>query len=192
MAALSLYPDIQLIEDAGLITHDPKQDPEGGIVATSAVVFDVRPGNPAEHRQLGRPRQAGRRDPDARPRLERGARWNIVAAYGAAMRGEVPSYAANDPAAAQQLLTDIFSNVTVMDKSANDSIKNAGGRRVALSPQARPVLCSRGKTLGWGRRWSSPLLEVHRRDQRTRSLGDSTRTPQTHLPARADVASALA
>jgi hypothetical protein len=28
------------------------------------------------------------------------------------------------PAAAQQLLTDIFANVTVMDKSANDSIKN--------------------------------------------------------------------
>src|SRR4029450_3149015 len=48
VAALSLYPDIQLIEDAGLITHDPTQDPEAGIVASSAVVFDVRPGNPLD------------------------------------------------------------------------------------------------------------------------------------------------
>jgi len=46
IAALSLLPDIQLIADAGLITHDVAQDPEGSIVATSAVVFDVRPGNP--------------------------------------------------------------------------------------------------------------------------------------------------
>ena len=58
-----------------------------------------------------------------------------MAAYGAAMRGEVPGYAANDPAAAQQLLTDIFANVTVMDKSANDSIKNfqAGNGDVAIT-----------------------------------------------------------
>ena len=40
IAALSLVPDLQLIADAGLITHDFTQDPEGSIVATSAVVLD--------------------------------------------------------------------------------------------------------------------------------------------------------
>jgi len=135
IAALSLYPDIQLIEDAGLITHDPKQDPEGGIVATSAVVFDVRPGNPLNIDNWDDLAQPGVEILTPDPASSGGARWNIVAAYGAALRGEVPGYPANDQAAAQQLLTDIFENVTVMDKSANDSIKNfqAGNGDVAIT-----------------------------------------------------------
>ena len=135
IAALSLLPDIQLIADAGLITHDVTQDPEGSIVATSAVVFDVRPGNPLNIDNWDDLAQPGVEILTPDPASSGGARWNIVAAYGAAMRGEVPGYPANDPAAAQQLLTDIFTNVTVMDKSANDSIKNfqAGNGDVAIT-----------------------------------------------------------
>jgi sulfate transport system substrate-binding protein len=98
VAALSLYPDIQLIEDAGLITHDPTQDPEGGIVASSAVVFDVRPGNPLNIDNWDDLAKPGVEILTPDPASSGGARWNIVAAYGAAMRGEVPGYAANDPA----------------------------------------------------------------------------------------------
>jgi sulfate/thiosulfate transport system substrate-binding protein len=135
IAALSLLPDIQLIADAGLITHDVTQDPEGSIVATSAVVFDVRPGNPLNIDNWDDLTLPGVEILTPDPASSGGARWNIVAAYGAALRGEVPGYAANDPAAAQQLLTDIFANVTVMDKSANDSIKNfqAGNGDVAIT-----------------------------------------------------------
>ena len=46
VVALSLAPDVRLIQDAGLITHDWTKDTNNGIVASSAVVFDVRPGNP--------------------------------------------------------------------------------------------------------------------------------------------------
>ena len=51
------------------------------------------------------------------------------------MRGKVPGYAKDNQADAQKLLTGIFSNVTVMDKSANDSIKNfqAGNGDVAIT-----------------------------------------------------------
>jgi sulfate/thiosulfate transport system substrate-binding protein len=135
IAALSLVPDVQLIADAGLITHDFTQDPEGSIVATSAVVFDVRPGNPEKIRNWNDLTRPGLEILTPDPASSGGARWNIVAAYGAAMRGEVPGYPGNDPAAAQQLLTDIFKNVTVMDKSANDSIKNfqAGNGDVAIT-----------------------------------------------------------
>lgn len=135
IAALSLVPDLELIADAGLITHDFTQDPEGSIVATSAVVFDVRPGNPEDIRDWSDLTRPGLEILTPDPASSGGARWNIVAAYGAAMRGEVPGYAANDPAAAQQLLTDIFKNVTVMDRSANDSIKNfqAGNGDVAIT-----------------------------------------------------------
>jgi sulfate transport system substrate-binding protein len=135
IVALSLAPDVQLIQDAGLITHDWTQDTEHSIVASSVVVFDVRPGNPKHIENWNDLAQPGLQILTPDPAASGGARWNIVAAYGAALRGQVPGYAADDPAAAEQLLTDIFKNVTVMDKSANDSIKNfqAGNGDVAIT-----------------------------------------------------------
>ena len=135
IAALSLTPDVDLIKDAGLITHDYRQDPEGSFVASSAVVFDVRPGNPLGIDNWDDLAKPGVEILTPDPASSGGARWNIVAAYGAAMRGEVPGYEANNPADAERLLTDIFKNVTVMDKSANDSIKNfqAGNGDVAIT-----------------------------------------------------------
>jgi sulfate/thiosulfate transport system substrate-binding protein len=135
IAALSLTPDVDLIKDAGLITHDYTQDAEGSFVATSAVVFDVRPGNPLGIDNWDDLAQPGIEILTPDPASSGGARWNIVAAYGAAMRGEVPGYEANNQADAERLLTDIFENVTVMDKSANDSIKNfqAGNGDVAIT-----------------------------------------------------------
>lgn len=135
IVALSLAPDVQLIQDAGLITHDWTQDAEGSITASSVVVFDVRPGNPKHIENWNDLAQPGLQILTPDPAASGGARWNIVAAYGASLRGQVPGYAADDPAAAEQLLTDIFTNVSVMDKSANDSIKNfqAGNGDVAIT-----------------------------------------------------------
>src|SRR6266516_3304432 len=76
------------------------------------------------------------------PAQSGGARWNIVAAYGASMRGKVPGYGANSTSSAQTLLTSIFKNVTVMDKSANDSLKNfqSGNGDVAISYENQILL----------------------------------------------------
>ena len=135
IVALSLAPDVQMIEDAGLITHDWTQEAEAGIAASSVVVFDVRPGNPKHIENWDDLTQPGLEILTPDPAQSGGARWNIVAAYGAAMRGHVPGYAADDPAAAEKLLEGIFTNVTVMDKSANDSIKNfeSGNGDVAIT-----------------------------------------------------------
>src|SRR5438874_6614061 len=46
VVALSLAPDVDTIKKAGLITRDWAQAPDGGMVSSSVVVFDVRPGNP--------------------------------------------------------------------------------------------------------------------------------------------------
>jgi len=136
IVALSLTPDVNLIEDAGLITRDWQAvgGEDAGIVASSAVVFDVRPGNPLGIDGWEDLAQPGIEILTPDPAQSGGARWNIVSAYGAVMRGEVEGYDAT-PEGAQQLLTDIFSNVTVMDKSANDSIKNfqAGNGDVAIT-----------------------------------------------------------
>jgi len=133
--ASSTGPDVQLVQDAGLIAHDWTQDENGGIVQAGAVVFSVRPGNPKNIHNWSDLTQPGLEILTPDPSQSGGARWNIVAAYGAAMRGEVPGYAKGSTEDAQRLLEGIFKNVTVLDKSANDSLKNfeAGNGDVAIT-----------------------------------------------------------
>src|SRR5215475_4844066 len=133
--ASSLDPDVAMVQKAGLITHNWLKDPDQSVVATSVVGFMVRPGNPKHIHNWNDLTRPGVKVLTPDPAQSGGAKWNITAAYGAAMRGKVPGYPANDPAAAQRLLTGIFKNVTVMDKSANDSFKNfeSGNGDVAIT-----------------------------------------------------------
>jgi sulfate/thiosulfate-binding protein len=133
--ASSTATDVQLVQKAGLITHDWKADPDGSVVATSVVGFMVRPGNPKGIHDWSDLTTPGLSILTPDPAQSGGARWNIVAAYGAAMRGSVPGYAANSAADAERLLEGIFGNVRVLDKSANDSFKNfeSGNGDVAIT-----------------------------------------------------------
>jgi sulfate/thiosulfate transport system substrate-binding protein len=133
--ASSLAPDIGLVEQEGLITHDWKGEPDGSIVQSGAVVFAVRPGNPKHIENWNDLTQPGLKILTPDPSQSGGAKWNIVAAYGASMRGEVPGYKKGNAEDAQRLLEGIFRNVTVLDKSANDSLKNfeAGNGDVAIT-----------------------------------------------------------
>ena len=134
VVALSLGPDVDLITDAGLITHDWTQAADAGMVSTSVVVFDVRPGNPKKLNDWADLAKPGVEVLTPDPASSGGARWNIVAAYGAAERGKATEAAIGD-AGATTLLTGIFKNVTVLDKSARDSIKNyeSGNGDVAIT-----------------------------------------------------------
>lgn len=134
VVALSLAPDVQQIQDAGLITHDWTTAPDKGMVSTSVVVFDVRPNNPLGIQDFNDLAKPGVQVLTPDPAASGGARWNIVGAYGAAMRG----YAGNakgDTTGAQTLLEGIFKNVIALDKSARDSIKNfeSGNGDVAIT-----------------------------------------------------------
>jgi sulfate/thiosulfate transport system substrate-binding protein len=134
IVALSLAPDIDAITDAGLITHDWTDAPDGGMVSSSIVTFDVRPGNPKGIEDFDDLAQSGLEILTPDPAASGGARWNIVGAYGAAMRGHA-GVAKGDQAGAEKLLEGIFGNVTVLDKSARDSIKNfeSGNGDVAIT-----------------------------------------------------------
>jgi sulfate transport system substrate-binding protein len=127
VVALSLAPDVQMIEDAGLITHDWTQAPDKGMVSSSVVVFDVRPGNPkgiADWNDLAQP-GVGLLTPD--PAQSGGARWNLVSLWGAAMRGDVPGINSDDQAGATTLMQDVVNNVISFDASARTSIQNFEG-----------------------------------------------------------------
>jgi sulfate/thiosulfate-binding protein len=123
IAALSLEEDVDTIVKAGLITHDWKATPSEGMVSTSLVVLAVRPGNPKgvhDWTDLARP-GLNILTPD--PSTSGGAKWNIAAIYGAAMRGEAGA-PKDDPAAAARVLEGVFRNVSIMDKGARESITN--------------------------------------------------------------------
>src|SRR5688500_16788543 len=121
VVALSLEADVNRIEDAGLITHDWRSEPYGGMVSTSVVAFAVREGNPE-----GIQDWADLAKPDLEiltpnPKTSGGAMWNVLALYGAAKRGHVEGFSADDQGA-QDFLLAVLQNVSIMDKGARESI----------------------------------------------------------------------
>jgi sulfate transport system substrate-binding protein len=122
IAALSTAPDIDKIAKAGLITNKWTATPTGGMVSDSIVAFAVRPGNPKgihDWADLARP---GIQILTPNPATSGGAQWNILALYGAALRGEVAGVAKGNPTAAFSFLKAVLVNVKVMDKDAQTSI----------------------------------------------------------------------
>lgn len=124
LAALSLEADITRIQKAGLITHDWKSKAANGMVSDSIVVILVRKGNPKGIKDWKDLTQSGLEILTPDPKVSGGAQWNVMAMWGAVQRGFVDGYAKGDDAAARQFLKDVFKNVTVLDKSARDSITN--------------------------------------------------------------------
>ena len=124
VAALSLEADITRIADAGLITHDWKSINNGGMVSTSVVVFAVRKGNPKGIKDWADLAKEGVEILTPNPKTSGGAQWNIMALYGAAIRGKVEGVPANDETAAIEFMKTVLKNVSVMDKGARESITN--------------------------------------------------------------------
>jgi sulfate transport system substrate-binding protein len=123
IVALSLEADITRIEKAGLITHDWRSEPYGGIVSTSVVAFAVNQGNPKGIHDWADLLQPDLEILTPNPKTSGGAMWNILALYGAAKRGKVEGFTADD-AGAQDFLLAVLKNVSVMDKGARESITN--------------------------------------------------------------------
>ncbi len=134
IVALSLAPDVDVIKEAGLITHDWTQVADDGMVTTSVVVFDARPGDPLGLQDFNDLTKPGVEVLTPDPAQSGGARWNIVAAWGAALRGYA-GVQKGDEAGATDLLSGIFTNVLTLDKSARDSIQNfeSGNGNVAIT-----------------------------------------------------------
>src|SRR5687768_5302907 len=81
VAALSLEGDVDRIAEAGLITHDWKAKPHGGMTSTSIVVLAVRPGNPKGVRDWADLTRPGLDVLTPDPKTSGGAQWNVNAMY---------------------------------------------------------------------------------------------------------------
>jgi sulfate/thiosulfate-binding protein len=112
----SLEPDMTRLVDADLVDKSWNQNQYKGNVTDSVVVLMVRKGNPKGIKDWD---DLVRGDVDVlepNPFTSGGAKWNIMAAYGAQLEK------GRSPQEAQQYLADLFKQVSVLDKSARESL----------------------------------------------------------------------
>src|SRR4029453_226016 len=108
----SREPDMTKLVDAGLVAKDWNADAHKGMITNSVVVFIVRKGNPKGIRTWDDLIRPGVAVIEPNPSPSAGAKWNIMAAYGAQLRsGKTPEQAA-------AYLLELFRHVPVQDKSA--------------------------------------------------------------------------
>jgi sulfate transport system substrate-binding protein len=117
IVALSLEPDVTDLVAKGLIDKDWNKGFYKGMVSNSVVVFAVRDGNPKKIKNWSDLIRPGIEVITPNPLTSGGARWNVMAAYGAQLKlGKTPKQAAD-------YLTKLFQHVSVLDKSARESLQ---------------------------------------------------------------------
>jgi sulfate/thiosulfate transport system substrate-binding protein len=132
----SLEPDITRLVDAGLVAADWNQNEYRGMVTDSVVVFMVRKGNPKNIKDWDDLVTGDVEVLEPNPFTSGGAKWNIMAAYGAQLeKGKSPDEA-------RQYLADLFDNVPVLDKSARESLQtfSSGKGDVLLGYENEAIL----------------------------------------------------
>jgi sulfate/thiosulfate-binding protein len=121
VVAFSLEPDITRLVQAGLVEDNWNADEYQGMVTDSVVVLATRPGNPKGIRTWD---DLIRDDVEVitpNPFTSGGARWNVMAAYGAQLQQ------GKSEDEATEYLRQLFSNVPVQDKSARESLQTFTG-----------------------------------------------------------------
>jgi sulfate/thiosulfate transport system substrate-binding protein len=129
LAALSLEPDIAKLVKEKLVRPDWNATPTKGIVTRSVVALAVRRGNPKNIKGWADLLKPGIEVLTPNPFTSGGARWNVMAAYGAQLEQ------GRTEAQAIDYLQRLFKNVVVQDKSAREALQNftAGKGDVLIS-----------------------------------------------------------
>jgi sulfate/thiosulfate transport system substrate-binding protein len=117
IVALSLEPDVTRLVQAGLISPDWSKSKYKGIVTDSVVVFTVRKGNPKHIKTWNDLIKPGVDVLIPNWQTSGGAKWDVIAAYGAQRRlGKTDQEA-------QDYLKALYKNVSVQDKSAREALQ---------------------------------------------------------------------
>ncbi len=146
IALLSNALDVNTLVDAGLVQRDwTKKLPQGGIVANSVVAFVVRPGNPKHIRNWSDLIKPGVQVVTPNPFSSGGAKWNILAAYGAMRK------TGQSDKKATGYVTNLFRHVVSQDSSAanamNTFLAGKGDVLITYESEAYTALAA-GRHLG--------------------------------------------
>jgi len=116
VVALSLAPDVDELVQAGLVDANWKKQSYNGMVTDSVVVLVVRDGNPKHVKSWNDLLRPGVDVITPNPFTSGGARWNVMAAYGAwRKQGKTDKQA-------QANLLRLFKNASVQDTSARNAL----------------------------------------------------------------------
>jgi sulfate/thiosulfate transport system substrate-binding protein len=123
VVALSLAPDVEKLVKAGKVDANWDADKYKGFVTNSVVVLATRKGNPKNIKTWDDLIKPGVEVITPNPFTSGGARWNVMAAYGAQLEQGKSKQQALD------YLDKLFKNVPVQDKSARESLQTfVGGK----------------------------------------------------------------
>ena len=132
----SLEPDMTRLVEADLVEPNWNKNEHKGMVTNSVVVFMVRKGNPENIQDWDDLVTGDVEVLEPNPFTSGGAKWNIMAAYGAQLEK------GKSPAEAEQYVADLFENVPVLDKSARESLQtfSSGKGDVLLGYENEAIL----------------------------------------------------
>jgi len=119
----SLAPDMARLVKANLVAKTWDQNKYKGFVTKSVVVLVVRKGNPKGITTWDALTKPGVEVIEPNPFTSGGAKWNIMAAYGAQLKQ------GRTVQEAEAYLAELFKHVPVQDKSARDALQTfVGGK----------------------------------------------------------------
>jgi sulfate transport system substrate-binding protein len=118
VVAFSLEPDVTRLVKAGLVDASWNTDQHKGMITDSVVVIATRKGNPKKLKDWEDLTKSGVEVITPNPFTSGGARWNVMAAYGA-----LSDKGADDKAGLDYLGTLFGSHVPVQDDSARKSLQ---------------------------------------------------------------------
>jgi sulfate transport system substrate-binding protein len=118
VVALSLAPDVDKLVEPGIVDSNWASTPTKGFVTNSVVVLTVRKGNPKHIKTWADLVKPGVQVLTPNPFTSGGARWNLLAAYGAQLKE------GKSPAQALAFLKTLLQHVPVQDKSGRESLQS--------------------------------------------------------------------
>lgn len=121
VVAFSLAPDITRLVSAGLVARNWSAGPLKGMVTDSVVVLAVRKGNPKHIKTWDDLINSGVEVITPNPFTSGGARWNVMAAYGAQLKE------GKSPQQATEYLKALFGHVSVQNDSARQELQTFTG-----------------------------------------------------------------
>jgi sulfate/thiosulfate transport system substrate-binding protein len=139
VVAFSLEPDITSLVQKNLVAKDWNKDKYKGMVTRSVVVFIVRDGNPKKLKTWNDLIKPGVQVITPNPFTSGGARWNVMAAYGGALRsGKTPKQAVD-------FLGKLWKHVVAQPPSAREGLQTflAGRGDVFLAYENEAVFAQK-------------------------------------------------
>jgi sulfate/thiosulfate transport system substrate-binding protein len=117
IVAFSLEPDMTSLVQKNLVAKTWNKDNYKGMVSRSVVVFVVRDGNPKKLKTWNDLLKPGVQIVTPNPFTSGGARWNVMAAYGGALR------AGKSSKQAQDFLAKMWKHVVAQPTSAREGLQ---------------------------------------------------------------------